>query len=360
MKDMIFYPRDFSEKDRIEYVQKYQYLFDHKELISEKLKKYKINNAKSDLDNKDNISIYHQYLANARLSFNNSIVVYKLKDDIIEKIKNTKIENMPDEIPELFTKPFIIESCDNNVLFGDTNSIAGYPYTVNENINGLNLFLHVIDNKDDFWYNDAQVINKMMINEKIDFLYMGLNLFTWSPNLLKTDWEFKSKNYEREVMPKADFCFKCQHLNNCHDRPIKKSNKNSFCFEGLCDNTISFLTIFNYMLLAENTPIIIKPKKEITKYTILNKKKKIISKNEEWILKYLYIDPKKIKYEKNKENEELDKEGLKQKDIKVKGHLRHQAFGTGFKQRRWIYIESFISSKWVKEGDTKIIVKFDE
>jgi hypothetical protein len=357
MKDMVMFPSDFSEEDRIEYIEKYQYLFDRKEFLSDKLKRYQYNSAKKDLEIKDNISLYHQYIAKARLSFSDYITVYKLKNEVIEKIKNTKIDNMPDEIPELFRKHFIIETSDNSdVLFGDIDSIIGFYLPVTPDKKCFVLFFHVIDNKDDFWYRDTQTLNKMMINEKIDFLYIGLNLFSWNPNLEKTNWEFLRKNYERDVMPKATFCLNCKDLNECHDRPEKNSNKNSFCFEGLCDNIMSFLTIFNYMLMAENTPIETKQKKECLTRTVMNKKRKIITKKEEWITKYLYINHKKIKYEKNEKYDGLDKDGLMKKEIKVRGHLRHQAFGSGFSQRRWIYIESFLSSKWIKEGDTKIIV----
>ena len=76
--------------------------------------------------------------------------------------------------------------------------------------------------------------------------------------------------------------------------------------------------------------------------------------------KYLYLDKSKIKYEKSLPNSELDKECLVLKNIKVRGHLRYQAYGQKFKQHKWIYIESFTTTKWVNDGDTKMIVKMDK
>jgi hypothetical protein len=356
MEDRIRLPPDFSEKDADKYIEKNKYLLNRKEILSEKFKKYQLYSAKNDLEVKDQISLYHQYIANARLAFNDYITVYKLKGEVIEKIKNTKIDYMPNELPDIFKKPFIIEAAENDVLFGDIDSIIGFYLPITADKKCFTLLFHVIDNKDDSWYSSMQTINKMAVSEKVDFSYMGLNLFVWSPNLEKTNWEFLGKDYERDVLPNVAFCLKCKFLNECHERPDKLSNKYSFCFEGLCDNIMSFLTIFNYMLIAENAPIEIKQKKESFSRTILNKKRKVVNKKEEWLIKYLYINHKNIRYEENKEHNKLEKDGLIQKNIKVRGHLRHQAFGTDFTQRRWIYIESFISSKWIKEGDTKIII----
>jgi len=352
-----------------EYWDKFQFLFNKEEYLSEKLKKISYYSAKSDLDNE--ISLYHLHLAQARIDFNDYITVYKLKNELIEKITNTKIENMPNETPKIFTKPFIIETIDNKTpLFGDINSVLGYsinvPKGIREEFKGIDRFpdkdklfsilFHSIPKEDEIWYNEAKAINILMEKEKTDFSYLGSNLFRWSPYLEITNWEFSAKDYSREVLMNKDFCRNCKNKIGCKGEiNIENIRKYKFCFQGLCDNIISFLTVFNYMLEAENTPIVNDNSVEIVKRTI-TKRKKLIVKNENWIIKYLYIDKKKIQYENNDDKQFLDKDGLVKKNVQVKGHLRNQACGVGHKEHKWIYIESFTTTKWIKEGDKKIIV----
>jgi hypothetical protein len=57
-----------SEK---EYMKKYGHLYEPKELISEKLKKYNLNEAQTHL--RDKLAPYHYFVAKARKTFNNSI-----------------------------------------------------------------------------------------------------------------------------------------------------------------------------------------------------------------------------------------------------------------------------------------------
>jgi hypothetical protein len=339
--------KNINEK---EYIEKYQYLFDKQEYFSDKLKKYHINYAQKDLD--DEITLYHKYLAEARLSLKDSIIVYKPKQDFIEKIKNTKIDNMPNEIPALFKNAFIIETIENNnALFGDVNAIMGFyipvpsemiaAYKNNNNTISKELKLklehmgisegatkvytimfHTINHVEDSWFEAAKNINQSTVKTNIDFQYLGLNTFHWTPNMAKTDWEFIRKNYDRNVLMEGDYCRICPHKKSCHDRDeINKNVDYHFCFEGICDNIMSFLTIFNYMMEAENTPIVQDKKKNSITRTVITKKKKIISKKEDWIINYLYIDKNKIKYENDDETKPLNKDNLQSKEIQVRGHL---------------------------------------
>jgi hypothetical protein len=374
-----------SNIDEKEYMEKYQYLFDKQEYFSDKLKKYHTNYAQKDLQN--DITLYHRYLAEARLSFKENIVVYKLKQDLIEKIKNTKIDTMPDEIPALLKKPFIIETIENNqTLFGDVNAIIGFYMQIpsaiidayKNDVNSLSealrldlermginkgetkvytIFFHTIDHDKNSWFEAAKKINSSSAKTNVDFQYLGLNSFHWTPNMSKTDWEFSKKNYKRNVLTEGGYCETCPHDKICNDRDIFHKNVDyHFCFEGICDNIMSFLTVFNYMMEAENSPIVQDKIKDSIKRTVINKKRKVITKNEDWIINYLYIDETKIKHENDDETKTLNKENHLAKEVQVRGHLRHQAYGTGFSKRRWIYIESFITTKWIKEGDRKIIV----
>ena len=368
-------PKNFDKDD---FNRKYGYLMDPDEYISDKLKKIKFDF--KDI-NENNEPKYIKSISEAKSDFNNSIMVYKLKKEVIDKIKDTKIEKMPNEIPDIFSKPFIVETIDSNdTLFGDVNSITGYfsswsqQYeqqindssdntiiaTRNKKLENEKIFSLLIhsNNKDNEWQDSAdQINNRKEISGSIK--YLGYNIFEWQPYLNKTNWEFSKKNYDRNVLNNKNYCRECILYDKCNkDDRYNLKDYFCFCFDGLCDNTMSFLTILNYMLIAENSPIIVKKEKSKINKIIANKKKKIISKTEEWVIRYLYIDKTKKYYEKHMEHEKLEKEGYVLKEVKVKGHLRNQAYGEGFKLRRWIYIESFISSKWIKEGDVKIIVDY--
>ncbi len=52
----------------------------------------------------------------------------------------------------------------------------------------------------------------------------------------------------------------------------------------------------------------------------------------------------------------LDKSGRVLEDVKVKGYLRKQHYGENNSETKWIYIDDFDSSRWVKKKDKKIIV----
>ena len=160
-------------------------------------------------------------------------------------------------------------------------------------------------------------------------------------------------------MPK-NYCRICPNSIVCNkvDRFTIDENYN-ICLEGLFDNILSFITNFNYLLLAEDTPIEFRNEKEsIEKNNVI--KNKIVTKKEEWIIKYMYFNEEKLKYIKNEKSREINKEGLIKEEIKVKGHERNQAYGPGHKYRRKIYIESFSTTKWKKEGDVKIILNYKE
>jgi hypothetical protein len=354
---------NISEK---EYDERHSYLFDKAECLSEKLKKYNINSAQRDLNNE--LTSYHFFLAKARESFHNNITVYKIDNDIIDKIKNTKIEKMPDEIPAIFKKPFIIETLDQNTnLFGDINSMVGFFHKLTGEasikLNSeylLTILIHTQSTKNENWYQTAIKLNQLAGRSKIDFRYLGANLFFLLPPIKNNDWKFDRIDYSRNILMETTFCNQCTYKDECLGpaKPDLYCNY-SFCYDGFCDNILSFITVLNYMLEAENTPIKINKKMERSNSVII-KKNKVTKKQQDWIIKYLYLDKFKIKYEKSLPNSELVKEGLVLKNVKVRGHLRYQAYGQKFKHHKWIYIESFTTTKWVNEGDTKIIVKTDK
>jgi hypothetical protein len=267
---------EMSEKD---YNNRFDYLFDKTEYLSDKLKKYKLNNAQQDL--KNGLTSYHFFIAKARESFNNSITVHKINKDIIDKILNTKIDKMPDEIPAMFKRPFIIEAHDlNSNLFGDINSIVGFFHELDkissEKLNSkylLTVLLHTRPINDENWYQTSIKLNNLARRAKVDFSYLGSNLFCLIPPIKNNTWHFDKTDYTREILMDINYCNQCSHKIGCEGaaKPDLYCNY-LFCYDGLCDNLLSFITIFNYMLEAENSPIKINKKVEHTTSVIAKKK----------------------------------------------------------------------------------------
>jgi len=352
---------NISEKD---YLKQYNYLFDKDEYLSTKLKKYNLYNAQKDLE-EEQLTPYHTFTAQARTSFINNITVYKLTDEILGTLQKTSVAETDENILVPLTKNFIIETHNkNSTLFGDIDSIIGYickidtddkRYTKNENV--LTILFHVKSKNDINWYKAAIKINDITKQQKVLFTYPGANLFVTIPPYLENyQWIYEKIDYKRNVLPEKQYCEICKYNDKCEDKNWKElEDKYKLCYKGLLDNLLSYIYVFNYMLLAENSPIKEKKSVEHTNYTI-SKKGKIIEKKQEWIIKYLYLDETKMYYENYGEHNELKKENLINTDVNVKGHWRYQACGKGYKDRKLTYIKPHTTTKWVKIGDKKIIV----
>jgi len=69
----------------------------------------------------DNIYV----ISRLRLSFGRTLTVHTLTDGVIEKVKHTRIENVPNEIPKFMRQPFLIEARHDKTLFGEpVNSVV--------------------------------------------------------------------------------------------------------------------------------------------------------------------------------------------------------------------------------------------
>jgi len=123
---------DFDNDKKASVISKYHNLLNPNEFLSDKIKNYSLFDAERDINEK--LPLYLIALAETRKSFGNSVTVYKLKSDVIDKIKNTKIDKMPDEVPGLFQKPFIIESTGNETLFSDIDSIVVFFSPMNDDL----------------------------------------------------------------------------------------------------------------------------------------------------------------------------------------------------------------------------------
>jgi hypothetical protein len=238
-----------------------------------------------------------------RLSYGKNIEVHTLTNGVIQKVLNTKIEYIPNEIPKFMKKPFLIEARHNKTLYDNIYSIGGF--TVNNEI--CLLIDTILGNEQSFY---CQHERASFDGRKID----DLNLL-WQQGIDYGDFlKYKTRK-----------------------------------------DTFAFLTIFSLMLEAEKTPILVETKKEKTDKN--NKNKRNFNIDTEWITKRVYID-KNIKYVKENSNEHniLDKEGKQLKDVNVTGHLRQQHYGKNLEFIKTIYVETYDSKRWKKEKDTRIIV----
>ena len=358
--------------------------------LLDELKKINAENINK-LEKKSNL--FQAYLSEARLSFKDRIVVHKFKDRLIRELQNMEIDGMPKEIPEILSKPFIIEAIDNNdLLFGDIISIVGFfsqindselirmykedpnqlPENIREELSGLiihegkNFLYSVLFQTKSYrenakWQTAALNLNKVA-KEKNDtsFGFIGNNTFYIIPNFKKHNWVFNKIDYSRDTLMAKNYCRICPNGTTCNkiDRFTIDENYN-ICLEGLFDNILSFITNFNYLLIAEDTPIEYNNERiNLKRNNIL--KNKIVTKNEEWIIKYMYFNEDKLKYIKSEKQTLLNKEGLMKEEIRVNGYERNQAYGPGFKYRRRVYIEPFNTTKWKKDGDVKIILNYKD
>lgn len=362
------------------------------EYLSDQIRKVNVSNAKIEI--MENQVSHQKFIAMARLSFKERVSVYKLNDEIIQELQRTRIENMPMELPQIFLKPFIIETIsEKDVLFGDIISIVGFfspvknndlikqfnedPNKFSKNMreelsnivkrDGENMIFTIIFqtksyNENRNWQEGALNLNKVATSKKEDkFGFCGYNIFWIIPNIKKTDWVFNKINYDREIIMNKNYCRICQNNEICDKNGRFTVDHNyNFCIDGLYDNLLSIVTNFNYLLFANNTAIEFKEVHESINSVVLNKRNKIVKRTDEWIVKYLYINKEKIKY-KNAENQTpMNKDGFVLTEIKVKEHERNQPYGPGRTLIRRIRIESFKSTKWIRDGDIKIIVKAKE
>jgi hypothetical protein len=243
-----------------------------------------------------------------RLSFGKTITVHTLTDGVVEKVKHTKMENMPNEIPNLMKHSFLIEARREKPLFNDVYSIGG------------------------FVLNDEICLVMKTISENEPGLFCQHE---------KTSFDGR----------------KIEDLNLIYDRKIGNIDP-SYIQARTRKDTFAFAIIFSLMLEAERTPLLIETKNDKTGKKNSNAKR---PNNETgWITKRVYID-KTLKYKKNPNDQiAFDKTDKQLKNVIVNGYLRKQHYGPESYLEKWIYIESFPSTRWTNDKDKRIIVDIHE
>ena len=237
-----------------------------------------------------------------RLAFGGSITVHTLTDGVVQKVRNTKLLNMPNELPHFLTKPFIIEARHDNTLFDDAVCMSGF-------LEGseLNLTTTFSDNDSLIQMQSGSYDGRRL--EDINYTGFGIT-------------GRKKRHMERT-------------------------------------DAYAFATIFALMIEADRTPIAIEQKRAYH----ANGMGMGVGQGgykSDWIEKRVYIDSKYVMQNNSQNHGELDKDGKILKDVFVHGFLRYQAYGPEHSLRKWVYVEGFDSTRWAKNGHTRIIVDAHE
>jgi len=250
---------------------------------------------------KENIDIkeYGNVIA-FRFSFGESLIVHTLTDGVAKKIINTRIENLPNELPDKMKKSFLFEAKDKSVLFDDITAIGGFL------LKGDLVLLSAYSDGNTIWQHTKSSFDGRKL-EDIQF-----------------DENPSEEIYGRKVV----------------DRATRK-------------DTFAFVTILSIMLEAERTPILIDGgNKKNRKRNERNKANKAGS----WIERRIYIDAKYNKKQEYTDHLTINKDDKMKHEVYIQGFLRNQPYGPKHGLRKWIYVEGFESSRWVNKGDKKIIV----
>jgi hypothetical protein len=233
------------------------------------------------------------YAVALRLAFGDTITVHTLTSGVCEKVKNTRIESLPQGRPEFLKKSFLIEAKDEALLH-NIYAIGGY-----------------IDN-------GILVIISFFIDGSF-LVQTEQNAFT---GMALEDINFENSSGEEQAGA--------------------KSNR----------DTLPFIAILALMLEAERTPLVVDAGGKKDRKRNRNKKPNNASG---WIERRIYIDAK-YQSRKTDDHIPLDKDGKLLKRVLIQGFLRSQPYGPQHTLRKMIYVEGFESSRWTHGKDTRITV----
>ncbi len=233
-----------------------------------------------------------------------SLTVYELAKGVPEIIIDTEIRSLPSIPPFLLHNGWIIESRKiSEPLFGDTVCLGGYS-----------------------------VDNKIFL---IGFERNGRAMVVpvtpcWGETDIETNCEWLVVD-EKEIGESKKWAIEAMH----------------------------FATILGALLEAETAPI------KIENRTVKQKKKSKRNKNpkneeiKKWttrIIRLSEIGEASLREITEPSSSKLDTSGLVLETIKVRGHIKRVAIGKGRRERKWIYIAPYLSSRWISER-VKIIIK---
>jgi len=238
-----------------------------------------------------------------RLSFGKNITVHTLTDGVVGTVNQTKLEDVPTEIPKLMQRSFLLEARRGKPLFEDVFSIGGFAYG-----DTIVLVVKTLSNNQPGLF--CQCEKASFDGRSIDDMNMFCNKnFASSPSYMQI-----------------------------------RTRKDIF----------SFAIKFSLLLEAEKTPLLIDTKQSAKHKTSPALQKR--NNGTDWTTYRIYID-KTIKYEKSAQSHGvLDTEGRLLLKTNVKGHSKWQRYGHNLEKKKWIYIHPYEASRYFTEKDKKIIV----
>jgi hypothetical protein len=223
-----------------------------------------------------------------------------LTQPVVDNINTLFIDFFPNKLPDLLKSGIYIQS-KNGVLFDDIERII-----INNEKPGLyqpenNRFSLIL------WKKDNSYIYSSMVYSTI--------LGRFVEDLNKLDFEGKTSSGDIE--------------------PFKKA--------------LIFSFVFAIFIKSDNSPTTVK---DSNKSENAKKDKTIIERKnvEGWIERTIYINKKYLSKKNDLQQGILYKDDKILKQVRVSGHLRRLPN----KENEYTYIPSFISSRWVLEGDKKI------
>lgn len=215
-------------------------------------------------------------------------------------VASTDLRDMPSEPPRLLRGPWLL-SGSAGPLFGDTLELGGY---VDGEVGGLRLVGR--------------------------FEGSGVVATSWRP-----EWG-------------EQFSFKLPR------EPDKIESKNPEAALAWGAEAARFAVMAGLLLDAEGTPF--QPRDEAEKAPRDARTKKA-RREADWITRHVYLDHAKAKArEAPAEAQPGPRQGLVAERVEVRGHLRNQPCGPKRAERKWVYVAPFASTRWVRDGDVRVVV----
>jgi len=221
--------------------------------------------------------------------------VYEVTAAVSRMVAATDMHDYPFMRPELMKGSFIIESKNHDEpLFGDTFGIGGY------------------------WVNDKLFIVGTRFP---DGVLMGSTVPVWDGS------EISAQNTQDSFMG---------------DISIDE-------YSSWISEAVRYAIVFSRLMAAERSPIQSERKGSGTK-------RGRRSESSGWIISRVHLNKKYVAVSTGRTDDEMDKEGKLTTVVKVRGFLRHQAYGPGWKLHKDVWIESFESRRWISPRPTLIKV----
>lgn len=233
-------------------------------------------------------------------------ITHRVSPGAIQMIHDTDLHTLPGDAPRLLRSPWIIEAKrpEQERLFGDTVNLAGYPLEDSIFLIGLN------------WPDGGYVAR-------------------WKPH-----WETKDL---QGGMPTPD-----------HSPLIDDVD----CHYEWAVAAAQFAILFGLHLEADNSPIAVSDVPASRAYSLRGEN----GVQHQPILRRVYLDriekkeTSQVKIMPDMKMQKAEKMNQITTQVRVRGHIKRQVYGPRLSQRKWIYVESYESRRWVTPGQQTVLV----